>query len=52
MAINNLVSNMIPPSRIDQDDPIFTDIADSELVDENGDPIVDEGGDKVRGKKK
>ena len=49
---SNLLSNMIPPSRIGQEDPIFEDIADSELVDENGDPITDEDGNKVRGKKK
>lgn len=48
---SNLLSNMVPPSRIGQDDQIFEDIADSELTDENGDPIVDDTGNKVRGKK-
>lgn len=48
---SNLTFNMIPPPRLDQDDQIFVDIGDSEIVDENGDPIVDSGGGKVRGKK-
>lgn len=49
---SNLLSNMIPPSRLSQDDQIFVDIGDSDLTDENGDPIVDGDGNKVRGKKK
>lgn len=48
---NNLVSNIIPPSRLDTDSTIFEDVADSEVVDENGDPVVDGDGGKVRGKK-
>lgn len=48
---SNLTSNMIPPSRLDQDDQLFIDIGDSELTDDSGDPITDNDGNKVRGKK-